>query len=100
MYAKRGANCVAEFAVLDPVLTREDLDAFLDTAVFDRDSEPKCEVIDIDPAFGSQERFGGEEPQMPAAAGLLKLSGVNYSFRSTTTIIPDSCWNFLLSSPC
>ena len=28
------------------------------------------------------------------------VSGVNYSFRSTTTIIPDSCWNFLLSSPC
>ena len=23
------------------------------------------------------------------------MSGVNYSFRSTTTIIPDSCWNFL-----
>jgi fructose-bisphosphate aldolase class 1 len=30
----------------------------------------------------------------------IPLSGVNYSFRSTTTIIPDSCWNFLLSSPC
>jgi YVTN family beta-propeller protein len=28
------------------------------------------------------------------------MSGVNYSFRSTTTIIPDSCWNFFLSSPC
>src|SRR5664279_1293472 len=28
------------------------------------------------------------------------LSGVNYSFRSTTTIIPDSCWNFFFSSPC
>jgi hypothetical protein len=28
------------------------------------------------------------------------LSGVNYSFRSTTTIIPDSCWNLVLSSPC
>ena len=28
------------------------------------------------------------------------LSGVNYSFRSTTTIIPDSCWDFLLSFPC
>ena len=29
------------------------------------------------------------------------MSGVNYSFRSTTTIFPDSCWNlfffFLLS---
>ena len=21
------------------------------------------------------------------------MSGVNYYFRSTTTIIPDSCWN-------
>jgi hypothetical protein len=30
----------------------------------------------------------------------LHLSGVNYSFRSTTTIIPDSCWNFFFSSPC
>jgi hypothetical protein len=29
-----------------------------------------------------------------------RVSGVNYSFRSTTTIIPDSCWNFFLSSPC
>jgi hypothetical protein len=29
-----------------------------------------------------------------------RLSGVNYSFRSTTTIIPDSCWNFFFSSPC
>ena len=28
------------------------------------------------------------------------VSGVNYSFRSTTTIIPDSCWNLVLSSPC
>jgi ADP-ribosyl-[dinitrogen reductase] hydrolase len=28
------------------------------------------------------------------------LSGVNYSFRSTTTIIPDSCWNLVLSSLC
>ena len=28
------------------------------------------------------------------------LSGVNYSFRSTTTIIPDSCWNFFLSASC
>jgi len=38
-----------------------------------------------------------------ACIGLLSkdaLSGVNYSFRSTTTIIPDSCWNFFLSSPC
>jgi single-strand DNA-binding protein len=29
-----------------------------------------------------------------------KLSGVNYFSRSTTNIIPDSCWNFFLSSPC
>jgi hypothetical protein len=28
------------------------------------------------------------------------MSGVNYSSRLTTTIIPDSCWNFFLSSPC
>jgi hypothetical protein len=28
------------------------------------------------------------------------LSGVNYSFRLTTTIITDSCWNVFLSSPC
>src|SRR5271163_3804247 len=28
------------------------------------------------------------------------MSGVNYSFRSTTTIIPDSCWNFFLSTSC
>src|ERR1039458_9932508 len=28
------------------------------------------------------------------------VSGVNYSFRSTTTIIPDSCWNFFLSFLC
>jgi hypothetical protein len=29
-----------------------------------------------------------------------QVSGVNYSFRSTTTIIPDSCWNFFLSFRC
>jgi hypothetical protein len=29
-----------------------------------------------------------------------RMSGVNYYSPSTTTIIPDSCWNFLLSSPC
>jgi hypothetical protein len=28
------------------------------------------------------------------------VSGVNYSFRSTTTIITDSCWNVFVSSPC
>jgi hypothetical protein len=28
------------------------------------------------------------------------LSGVKYSFRLTTTIITDSCWNFFLSFPC
>ena len=28
------------------------------------------------------------------------VSGVNYSFRSTTTIIPDSCCNLVLSFPC
>jgi hypothetical protein len=33
-------------------------------------------------------------------SNLGQVSGVNYSFRSTTTIIPDSCWNFVLSSPC
>jgi hypothetical protein len=32
------------------------------------------------------------------ALGLPPVSGVNYSFRSTTTIIPDSRLNFFLSS--
>src|ERR1035438_7949848 len=32
--------------------------------------------------------------------GWKRVSGVNSSFRSTTTIIPDSCWNFFFSSPC
>jgi hypothetical protein len=29
-----------------------------------------------------------------------QLSGVKYSFRLTTTIITDSCWNVFPSSPC
>ena len=29
---------------------------------------------------------------------LYLVSGVNYSFSSTTTRFPDSCWNFVLSS--
>ena len=41
MHAKRCANCVAVFALFKVVLVREDLDAFLETAASDRDSEPK-----------------------------------------------------------
>jgi hypothetical protein len=39
--------------------------------------------------------------QQAHLAGLtVSVSGVNYSSLSTTTIIPDSCWNFFLSSLC
>src|SRR5664280_2489395 len=43
----------------------------------------ECRVPDSAPAPGAAIRSGDRD-----------LSGVNYSFRSTTTIIPDSCWNF------
>jgi hypothetical protein len=36
----------------------------------------------------------------PQVDDYVLLSGVNYSFRLTTTIITDSCWNVFLSSPC
>jgi hypothetical protein len=32
--------------------------------------------------------------------GRTLLSGVKYSFRLTTPIITDRCWNVFLSSPC
>jgi hypothetical protein len=55
MYSKRSADGIAKLSVFDPVLTREDLDAILEAATLDRDSEPEREIIDIDPAFGGEQ---------------------------------------------
>lgn len=52
MYAKRSADGVAEFAVVDPLLAREDLDAIFESAAFDRHAETQSEVVDIDATLG------------------------------------------------
>ncbi len=40
VHAERGPDGVAVFAVLDPVLTREDFDAVFEAAAFYRHAEP------------------------------------------------------------
>ena len=72
VHAERSADGVAVLSVFEPVLAREYFYAFLETAAFDRNAEPEREVIDIDPAFGCQQRLGAEDPEMTAAARLFQ----------------------------
>ena len=65
-------------------------------AVVGEDLRVVCAARDGDVGHAVVEQVFG--PQL--GIDVDQLSGVNYSFRSTTTIIPDSCWNFVLSSPC
>ena len=72
MYAERCTDCVAVLSVFELVLAREDFYAFLETATFDRNTEPEREIIDIDPALRCQQRLGAQDPEMTATARLFE----------------------------
>src|SRR6266851_4406942 len=74
MDAERCANRVAVRAILNGVLSREHLDAFLESAAFDGNSETEGKIVDIDAALRCQQRLLPEDPEVAATAGLFESS--------------------------
>jgi hypothetical protein len=72
MNPERAAHGVPEFVSADFILPGKDLDAFRQSCAFDRQSQPQGRVIKVNAALASQGRLLEEDPEMPAAVGLLK----------------------------
>jgi hypothetical protein len=69
--AQRTTDGIAVPAGLQGVLFGEDLDAFPLLPVFDWNAEPHGQIADIYAELTSWQRFGSEEPEVPATTAVL-----------------------------
>ena len=72
MDPERSAYGVPEFVAADFILTRKDFDPLGQPCAFDRQAQPQGSVINVNAAFARESRLLEEDPEMPAAVGLLK----------------------------
>ena len=104
------AASIREHGVLQPLLVRPRAERrfeivfgarrYRGAAIAERETVPVCIREMTDAQVLEAQLVENLQRQDVHPLHEAQVSGVNYSFRSTTTIIPDSCWNFFLSFRC